>query len=652
MNQMSLKLKGSNFFHKERWKKVREVVEIVNKVTMRASMLAKAYVLKTNYVVGLTADFYNICFKIIMDVDLSFRGEVTELKEAKKEIFLELKSIYHKEFNNEFIKTKYSISQILGAACNDLETAALNNIQFHYNKYVTRYLYTIHPNLTKYQIAKLRNHLLYDHEYPEEYESPLPPRDTNIDKDLKERPWIYLQSMIYLSRLVEAKGSKPLSPIPLRRSYIPKHIHIDTNALIQLLMTSEDIKEFINLYELEYKIKLNLKNKGDLGNSFKKIFGRDAKSSEEDFDFYQEYWKFLCNFKNPKFKLTSKDYYFGNSIVTDGCSISLSFTKLKEKKKFAARKVVFKVKKDEFDIVNKLDKDTLYLGCDPGKKDLVAITDGVNMFKYTNGQRDYDTKKKWFMGRNLNRRREIIIKGIYQARDFIIPNYYPIVEDPNLAYYEEQVLSKNSSRTSNYEEFVRWTKAKLHESKLFSDLYEKPVFRNDRFTKYTLKESSEQKMLNRLETFIYDKETSSALAGDLKKPKIYKRSKDPKEYSNETIKENIKKRKFDNVIMFYGDWGRNPNLKNSAPTPGIALRRKIHKRLPTMTVNEHYTSQTCPCCHERNLENPKLLGPTRNVSEKHHLLRCENVNCQSRWWNRNVVGSYNILFKGLNLLTG
>jgi hypothetical protein len=130
------------------------------------------------------------------------------------------------------------------------------------------------------------------------------------------------------------------------------------------------------------------------------------------------------------------------------------------------------------------------------------------------------------------------------------------------------------------------------------------------------------------------------------------RFKDPKEYSSNAIKENIQKQEFENVLMFYGNWGRNPNLKNSAPTPGIGLRRKIHKKIPTMTVDEHYTSKTCPCCQERTLENPKLLGPTRNVSEKHHLLRCENVNCQSRWWNRNVVGSYNILLKGLNLLTG
>ena len=44
MSQRTVKLKGSFFFPKERWKTVRELVEILNKVIMRATMLAKIYV--------------------------------------------------------------------------------------------------------------------------------------------------------------------------------------------------------------------------------------------------------------------------------------------------------------------------------------------------------------------------------------------------------------------------------------------------------------------------------------------------------------------------------------------------------------------------------------------------------------------------------
>ena len=56
------------------------------------------------------------------------------------------------------------------------------------------------------------------------------------------------------------------------------------------------------------------------------------------------------------------------------------------------------------------------------------------------------------------------------------------------------------------------------------------------------------------------------------------------------------------VVLLHGDWGRNPNLRGSAPTPGIGLRRKIHKRFQSITTPEHFTSQTCPCCRERSLK--------------------------------------------------
>ena len=642
MSQRSVKLKGSFFFTKERWKTIREVVEFVNKVTMRASMLAKVFVLKSNQVVELTSEFYEMCFKVVMNESLLFRKNVDDIKRSKLEIFNELKAIYSKEFNDQFYDSNWSVSQIIGDACNQLETCALNNIEFHYVKHLNGYLYSIFgATHLKSDIAKLRNHLLYNYERPEGFDGfdfPMPPRDVEFTPDLKQRPWIYLKSMIDLSRLYKSK----LSPIPLRRSYIPKHIHIDTNALIQLFMTQKDIKEFVTFYELEKGEKPELKNKGSLGNSFEKIFNRKSKNETEEFEFHQEYWKYLCNFKSNKFKQAlnnaTRDLYFGNSITTDGCSISLSLVSKEKrvKKKFKGRKVVKKKKEEFYELKDANYEDTLFLGCDPGKKDLIAVTDGVNMFKYSKGERDFDTKKNWFSERNLKRRREFIFEGEFQARDCIIPNYYPMIYDPTLAYYEEAVLSRNSSKTCNCIEFLRWMKDKLYKSEVFEELYNKPTFRNDRFTKYTLKESSEDKLLNNLENFINNK-----------------RNKTHKNYSPEVIKSNVTKDDFDAVIMFYGDWGKSPNLKNSAPTPGIGLRRKIHKRLiPTVTVNEHYTSKTCPCCRERTLKNPKLIGPERIVSEKHHLLRCENVHCGSRWWNRNVVGSYNILFKGLQLLTG
>ena len=98
----------------------------------------------------------------------------------------------------------------------------------------------------------------------------------------------------------------------------------------------------------------------------------------------------------------------------------------------------------------------------------------------------------------------------------------------------------------------------------------------------------------------------------------------------------------------YGNWGMHPNaLKGCASTPGIGLRRRCQRFFQTFTVPEDGTSKTCPCCKEKTLTNPSIKGITR-----HHLLRCTNEACRSRWWNRNVAGSLNILDRAISHLTG
>ena len=77
------------------------------------------------------------------------------------------------------------------------------------------------------------------------------------------------------------------------------------------------------------------------------------------------------------------------------------------------------------------------------------------------------------------------------------------------------------------------------------------------------------------------------------------------------------------------------------------------------TIPEHGTSQGCPCCENRSLNpyettkeeqlNNNIIKETKKI-HKHHLLCCTNKDCDSRWWNRNVAGAFNILSRGLKLL--
>ena len=107
-------------------------------------------------------------------------------------------------------------------------------------------------------------------------------------------------------------------------------------------------------------------------------------------------------------------------------------------------------------------------------------------------------------------------------------------------------------------------------------------------------------------------------------------------------------------ILIYGDWGRQPNMRNQAPTPGIGLRRDIERAgIRTLTASERNTSSVCPCCSLRDLEHPRRrYDPKRHRMEPiHHLLRCPNEqHCTSRWWNRDVLGALNILKMGVHAM--
>ncbi len=636
----TVKLKGTNLFSKDRWDVIRTVVSKVNLITMKATMLAKAYYLSQDNNFPLDEDFYDLCTKVVTNTPLRFRGDVTPEKTTKQSHYDNMRTIFEQHFGSYIDLNGLSLSHVLNYVCKDLETAVLNNIQFNYIKYVNLYMYNHLEGINKTMIAQARNHILYDYDCPivlhhwiQQHKAFLvPQKDQSFDFDLLKRPWIYFDYMIQICKHVETNfpNTKLLSPFVLRRSYIPKHIRLDTNSLVQLLMDQTEIEQFVQWYELEYNIKPNIKTKRDLGSSFNKVFGRDPIDEREDFMYQQSFWLFLCRFEHPTYSkaVCRDDYVFGNSITTDGCSVSLLLTTKQAKKVFKARKVKKKNKADEFE--HEIKPNGLHLGCDPGKSDLAAFTDGAHTFKYTKGQRDTDCKREKYKRRSEAPRTKCIIEGMFQSKTSCIPGYYSTLQDPSLLQYENEVLSASNSRSCDFLEFLKYVRLKLFMEDTVSELYNTPRFRNDRFTRYTLMESSTDKMLNNLKIFVNERldRKSNTCHDDI-------------------VEANANKINFDHVNIFYGNWGRNPNLKNQAPTPGIGLRRKIDKVFKTTTTCEHGTSKTCPRCKEKTLVNPEL-PPDRSVKKKHHLLCCTNCNS---WWNRNWVGAYNILLKGLRAVS-
>jgi hypothetical protein len=53
----------------------------------------------------------------------------------------------------------------------------------------------------------------------------------------------------------------------------------------------------------------------------------------------------------------------------------------------------------------------------------------------------------------------------------------------------------------------------------------------------------------------------------------------------------------DNILIGYGNWSRSTQMKHFMPTMNKGLRKQIHKKYDTITINECNTSKKCCECN-------------------------------------------------------
>jgi hypothetical protein len=463
----------------------------------------------------------------------------------------------------------------------------------------------------------------------------LPPGRRTVDDDLggATRPFEYLRFMIRITRFLEMTGSKKLpSPIPLKKSFIPAHYHIDTSSISQLLFDDKRLKGFTNYFRDSVKGGFplpGLKNKANIGSSLKvQSGGRNITPSDEEL-YKDALWTYLADFRNRRTKifnpllhhkaLENGTFRFDHSISTDGYSVSLLVSR-RETRGFkrlwvsAARatnlvgKKIAKKTSKEFPSLTTETRDEINallgslpphrdVGGDPGKRGLLTLVDGhQRVLRYTSAQRSHDT---------LSQRRKTRQKTLQgnKCRGGVVcdahgSKVYSVLDVER--FMATRGISANTCDPRKLKEYVTF-RARCRT--LMEEVYERRAFRAARFTAWSRREKSVGSFIERI----------------LEK------------YGEQR-----------HVVVFYGDWGRNPNLKHQAPTPGISLRRALHRHddITTITLRETYTSSYCPNCH----------GEVENARGAHALLKCCNERACGTWWDRDVLGATNILQKAEYIL--
>jgi hypothetical protein len=248
-------------------------------------------------------------------------------------------------------------------------------------------------------------------------------------------------------------------------------------------------------------------------------------------------WNNLLNLHHKTFK--SKHYQFHYQIQTDGISCSLLFIRKDLKDKKWGSKVPTLVEQDFHNIedlsIEQLDdlKPRNIVGCDPGKRSLVYMMDD-------NGNKlQYTAPQRKRESKAKTNQRILLVE---KKRNNIIE--------------KETHLSSQNSKSVDYEKFKKYLVEKNKLNKETTEFYKRDVWRKMKFRQYSYSKKSMDKFLNKI------KETFG-----------------------------------DNILIGYGNWSRSTQMKHFMPTMNKGLRKQIHKKYDTITINECNTSKKCCECN-------------------------------------------------------
>ena len=299
-------------------------------------------------------------------------------------------------------------------------------------------------------------------------------------------------------------------------------------------------------------------------------------------DNQNEVWSNLLNLKHRIFK--NKYYQFHNQIQTDGISCCLLFIRKDLKDKKWGSKVPVLEEQDFYSIEDlsreQLDtlKDRTIIGCDPGKRSLVYMMDNKG------NKLQYTAPQRKRESKTKCNQRILLYE---RKKNGIIE--------------KETQLSFQNSKSVEYEKFKMYLVEKNKLNKETIEFYKRDTWRKMKFRQYSYGKKSIDTFLNKIK---------------------------------ETFGENL--------LIGYGNWSRDTQMKFFMPTMNKGLRKLIHKKYDTITINECNTSKKCCDCYKdleyyKDKENKKVF----------RLLVCSNcVSCENKkivFRTRDANSSINIL---------
>lgn len=404
-------------------------------------------VIATNNLVREAYQFLRLYFLHLLEqeielplIDRSFLKGVFSLFSTKKSdsklepITAQLLPFYKEHYESiNVTQVKVQYNAIIDYEITTMITCIENHIKNEFFTYINRLVFSICPNskdkeenkYNKLQRKKIRDDLyngtfnsdsLYHSLIKEFY--PLIKENLEIRKS---NPQLCLPFLYKVSTIIKDHNKKQLSILPLRRSFIPSYITIDSHIF--------------------HKYKC-----------FKDIL------LEEQVDLW-------ANIKDTIEKeLSHKEGYKFTSLKTNGIGCSIVFRKEGKRAGMRDKKNLFKEK--YFEDLKQYDefKDRKIVGIDPNKGNLMYCYDGETVLRYTQLQRKKATKKTKYKNIRMYEEDGLLIR--LKTDD----DFHTIRED-------NKAMRDFNSRTCSFEDFKVYLKEKNLMAQRYASFYTENIFR-------------------------------------------------------------------------------------------------------------------------------------------------------------------------------
>ena len=639
-----LKLHITSIIYDNKEKEVKENMEILQKAIIRTNAItSKTYFLLRLWVLHkyhnnqeipeITSDTISMCMKSVM------KSSSGQKPKGNNAILLQEFRI----LNTFELEDGSNLSSILDYYCTTMITSIENNIKMRFFDYIKRFIncYFKHIyqekmenkefkkqlykeiNLVKNDI--LNNTLTCDEKYhswlkenrykivPETYE-------TSYYYDIKITPYKYLKHMIFMCLELEKIERKSFQFFPIQTTAIPRHIQVDTKALVELFVETEKHQKLLDVWIKETTEIQSGKNKGKPKNKTK---GDLYNCLEQNKEFI---WDTFFNITQKR-----KSYVFDYTIITDGFSTSLRLLhndfveeeQEKKDRKKAGKKALKGLTKEEKD---KIKDDKLFLQKEQSKKKRLENKDKPKKSKKEEKQENPEFPYIDEVPKEMLEGKHIFIdpgkRSLFSMMDddgnyFSYTNRMYLKETKRLKYqsllknYKDKIgitkieegLNKYNSKTCNIDKFQEYINEKIKANKTIVPLYQELKFRKYKWYSYINKKRTEDNMVNKI---------------------VNKYSKDH--------------------IIIIGDWSIGKQMRNFISTPNLTLKRKLQETFKVYNIDEFRTSclshKTEEVCENLYLKFKK--DKSQKERKIHSILTYQMENNRKGCINRDKNGCKNI----------